>query len=388
MPYMDYNSTTPIDTRVLDIMNKTYTEHFGNPSSTHPVGIDADDLLNTARENVSALVNAKSNDVIFTSGATEANNMVISWIGTKSDKPNRLLYGSTEHKSIIETSTYMSKKFGLEIKPIPVTTDGVIDIERYKELLDESSTDIVSVMAANSETGVINPIKKIAHLAKSHGAIFHCDATQAVGRIPFDMNDLDIDIVTMSSHKIYGPKGVGALIANRSIRRQLSPLIHGGGQEGNLRSGTENVPGIVGFSKACEIAISEGLDDSKRQADMRDNLESHLISSLDNVTVNGGNVDRIPNTTNLRIAGALADAVVVNLKETDISTGSACSSSTMEPSHVLIAMGLTRDQADESIRISVGRPTTQQDVYTTIRDIIQSATYVRQKETEITGRVI
>ena len=385
MVYLDYNSTTPIDSRVLDTMNFTYKEHFGNPSSTHSVGIDANNLLNKSRESVAHLLNAKPSDVVFTSGATEANNMIISWIASNTNQPRQLLYGSTEHKSIIETCKYMSK-FGLNAISIPVNYNGVIDMQKYSDLLNELDVSLVSVMAVNSETGVINPIKEIAQLAREHDAIFHCDATQAIGRIPFNIIDLGVDIVTMSSHKIYGPKGVGALIASRDIRKQMNPLIHGGGQEGNLRSGTENVPGIVGFAKACDIALSEGLEEIKRQSDMCNYLEQQLIASLDNITVNGGDADRVSNTTNLRIAGALADAVLVNLKETEISTGSACSSATMEPSHVLTAMGLTRDQADESIRISVGRYTTREEIYSAISDIIQAVMYVRGKEMDISGR--
>ena len=387
MVYLDYNSTTPIDPRVLDTMNLAYKEHFGNPSSSHSLGIDANNLLNKSRESIANLVNTNPSDVVFTSGATEANNMIISWIASNTTQSRQLLYGATEHKSIVETCKYMSK-FGLNATPIPVNRDGIIDMQRYPELLNDLNVNLVSVMAVNSETGVINPIKEIAQLARDNGAIFHCDATQAVGRIPFDMTDLGVDIATMSSHKIHGPKGVGALIASRYIRKQMNPLIHGGGQERNLRSGTENVPGIVGFAKACDIALSEGLKDTERQSDMRDYLERQLISSLDNITVNGGNADRVSNTTNLRIAGALADAVLVNLREIEISTGSACSSATMEPSHVLTAMGLTRDQADESIRISIGRYTTREEIYSAISDIIQAVMYVRGREIGISGSAL
>ena len=386
MIYLDYNSTTPIDPRVLDVINQTYEKNFGNPSSTHSTGMYAKDLIEQSRTHVADLINADAHDVVFTSGATEANNMVVSWLA--SDAGNkRMLYGAAEHKSVIQPCIYMAERFGLKVSSIPVTRDGIIDMQTYKEILEESHTDIVSVMAVNSETGVINPIKEIAKIAREHGAVFHCDATQAVGRIPFDMEELGIDIVTMSSHKIYGPKGVGALVASRGIRKQIMPLIHGGGQENNLRSGTENVPGIVGFAKACYIAKGEGVADSARQKLLRDRLERDLKSSLGRVTINGGDSGRIPNTTNVRITGALADAVMVNTQKVEISTGSACSSSTMEPSHVLVAMGLSRDEADESIRISVGRPTTEEDIDEAIPDIIQAVNYVRSKEAEIAGEL-
>ena len=374
--YLDYNSTAPVDFRVLGAMYEVYREHFGNPSSTHQTGAKARDLIDKSRATVASLLGADVHDVIFTSGATEANNTAVSWL-SHGPRNRGILYGATEHKSVIRPCTHMAKRFGVRAIPIPVTRDGVIDLEKYEVLLADSGAEMVSIMAANSETGVINPVREAAALAKEYGAILHCDATQAAGKIPFHMNDLCIDIATISAHKIYGPKGVGALVAPRYVRKQLEPVVHGGGQESNLRSGTENVPGIVGFAKACEIAKSERLADAGRQARLRDYLEDHLASTLGDISVNGKSVARIPNTTNVRIAGALADAVVVNLQRTEISTGSACSSSTMEPSHVLLAMGLNRREADESIRISLGRPTTREDVDIAIQDIVQAAEYVR-----------
>lgn len=377
MAYLDYNSTTPIDARVLDRMHEAFDE-FGNPSSTHVTGMRARELVDESRADVAAIINADVHDVVFTSGATEANNMVVSWL-TPDAKSRRIIYGATEHKSVIHPCKYMKEKFGLNTTQIPVTDKGVIDMEKFRELL-ETKPDIVSVMAANSETGVVNQILEITRMTKEYGAIFHCDATQAVGKIPFDMNALGIDILTMSSHKVYGPKGAGALVASRDVRKKFEAMIHGGGQESNLRSGTENVPGIAGFAEACRIAKVEGLRDAGRQAMLRNRMEDRLTSLLDGVRINGNGATRLPNTTNLRISGALADAVVVNLKKTEISTGSACSSSTMEPSHVLVAMGLSRNEADESIRISLGRPTTEHDIDDAIPDIIQAVNYVRSKE--------
>ena len=386
MIYLDYNSTTPTDMRVLDAMNDVYGEHFGNPSSTHATGSYARGLVDESRAGVASLVHADAGDVVFTSGATEANNMVVSWLAPDA-KGRRILYGATEHKSIIRPCLYMAEKFGLSAEPIPVTGDGVADIQKYAALLAESHADIVSVAAANGETGVINPVRDMARMAREHGAVFHCDAVQAAGKIPFDMDDLGVDIATLSGHKIYGPKGVGALVASRDVRKRLNPMIHGGGQEHNLRSGTENVPGIVGFAEACRMAQAEGLADSARQAGLRNSLEERLASSLEGVSANGGNARRLPNTASIRIRGALADAVVVNLKKIEISTGSACSSSTMEPSHVLVAMGMSREEADESIRVSLGRPTTRHDIGEAVPDITQAANYVRGKEAEMAGRV-
>lgn len=380
MIYLDYNSTTPMDPRVLDRMTEACKDCFGNPSSTHMTGASARDLVDESRTSISRLLGTDPNNVIFTSGATEANNMVVSWL-THDARNKRILYGSTEHKSIIQSCTYMARNFGLDATPIPVTKDGIIDTQKYIELLEKTPVDVVSVMIANSETGVINPIQELAVIAKEHNAVFHCDATQAAGRIPFDMSRLGVDIATISSHKIYGPKGVGALVASRDIRRRMAPMIHGGGQENELRSGTENVYGIAGFAEACDIARAEGLADSARQERLRDHLEEQIVLLLGaDTTINGKATDRIPNTSNIRIKGALADAVMVNMKKAEISTGSACTSSTMEPSHVLMAMGLSREEADESIRASLGRPTTKDDIDESVQDIVQAARYVRAKE--------
>lgn len=378
--YLDYNSTTPVDPRVLNRMDEAYRDCFGNPSSTHMTGASARDLVDESRASTSHLLGTDPNNIIFTSGATEANNTVVSWLAPDA-KNKRILYGATEHKSIIQPCTYMARNFGLDAVPIPVTKDGIIDTQKYTELLEQTPANVVSVMAANSETGVINPIQELASIAKEHNAVFHCDATQAVGRIPFDMDEMGVDIATISSHKIYGPKGVGALVASRDIRRRMTPMIHGGGQENELRSGTENVPGIAGFAEACDIARTEGLADSARQARLRDHLEEQIVTLLGyGTTVNGKTADRIPNTSSIRIKGALADAVMVNMRKAEISTGSACTSSTMEPSHVLVAMGLSREEADESIRASLGRPTTKDDIDESVQDIVRAARYVREKE--------
>lgn len=384
MIYLDYNSTTPIDDRVLDATCDVYQNNFGNPSSTHPRGSQARDMVNEARRSVASLVNVDPHDVVFTSGATEANNAAITGLCTTS---KRVLYGATEHKSVIYPCINLKESFGVNILPIPVTQDGIIHLQKYRQLLEEEPTDFVSVMAVNSETGVINPVDEVARLARKYGAIFHCDITQAVGKIPLNLDAIGVDIATMSGHKIYGPKGIGALIASRNIRKRINPIIRGGGQENNLRSGTENVPGIVGFAKACDIAQNEGLDDMSRQMQLRNYLEEQLESLLSGTSINAKKSDRVANTTNIRIRGALADAVVVNLKRTEISTGSACSSSTMEPSHVLTAMGMSRDEADESVRISIGRPTTKDEIDDAISDLVQAVNYVRSKE-ELVGRVV
>ena len=386
MIYLDYNSTTPVDQRVIDAMSPVFTRHFGNPSSTHDMGLDAADLINEAREDLAILIGANMGDIVFTSGATESNNMLIhSWV-MDIDNDHRILYGATEHKSVIEPCVSLPQKLELVAEVVPVNVNGTIDLGSLKEQL-ETPADMVSIMLANSETGVINPIKEISDIVHDAGSALHSDITQAVGKIPVDMNDLGIDIATCSSHKLYGPKGCGALIAPRQIRRRLTPLILGGGQENGLRSGTQNVPGIVGFGKACEIARETMIEESEQIMMLRDNFESRIKSAITDVTVNGENTERLPNTSNIRIKGALADAVIANMKNVHISSGSACSSSTMEPSPVLLAMGLDRTAADESIRISIGRYTTIQDIEKAVKEIVRAAEFVRKADANVMAEV-
>ena len=369
MTYLDYNATTPVDPRVMDTMVPFFAESFGNPSSVHHrTGQRASGAVEHSRRQVAQAIGMKEQDVIFTSGATEANNLALAG-------RSRILAGATEHKSVLQTC----RENGSSFRIIPVFEDGTLSLTTLEKELTKGA-DVVSVMAANSETGVIHPIKKIAKLAHEHGALFHCDATQALGKIPFYAPDYDIDMVTLSSHKIYGPKGCGALVANRESRRNMAGMIHGGGQERDLRSGTLNVPAIVGFGRACDIAVTEGLQDAPRQRTLRDEFEKEMAAMVGGIGINGGTTDRLPNTSNMRIRGALADAVVSNMKTVEISTGSACSSSTMEPSHVLTAMGLDRTAADESLRITLGRQTTQDDMRAAMQEITQAVDYVRSIE--------
>lgn len=375
--YLDYNSTTPTDKKVVDAMLSIFTEHFGNPSSTHETGMHAADMMNDARNSVAALLGANTGDVVFTSGATEANNMAIT--GLVQDDMH-ILYGATEHKSVIEPCKMSSKT--KNIRSIPVSPNGTIKIDELAQMLNDTS--FVSIALANGETGVINPIKEISEMVHDADSILHCDITQAVGKIPVDVYDLRIDIATCSSHKLYGPKGVGALVASREIRKRITPLVYGGGQENDLRSGTQNVPGIVGFGVACGRAYKMMPQESDRQKTLRDYFETTIKSEVSDVVINGEAAQRLPNTSNIHIKGAMADAVLANTRDIEISSGSACSSNTIGPSHVLIAMGLDRTSADESVRISVGRQTALDDMRIAVEDLAQAAQYVREKEAAIT----
>ena len=334
--------------------------------------------MEDARSLVGLAVGMRAPDVIFTSGATEANNLAFAGLRRGLGRPIRMFVGATEHKSVLQTCRALEED-GSTLNVIPVRKDGPIDLDALDDALTDD-VDVVSVMAANSETGVINPVTEAARLSREHGALFHCDATQAIGRIPFDAEEMGIDIVTFSSHKIYGPKGAGALVATREARKRLAAVMHGGGQERDMRSGTLNVPAIVGFGEACRIASGEGLSDSTRQRFLRDWFERSLVEMIRDVSVNGVGAGRLPNTSNVRIHGTLADAVITRLRSVEVSTGSACSSSTMEPSHVLVAMGLGRAAADESIRVSVGRHTTKDDIELAVSDIAQATEAVRGVE--------
>ena len=378
MTYLDYNATTPVDPIVVDSMMPFFTDTFGNPSSTHhDSGRTASHAVEEARKQVADSVGMNPSDVIFTSGATEANNLALAGLRMGIGRPINILAGATEHKSVLNTCRACD---GSTFRIIPVLEDGTLDLLALEDMLQDS-IDVVSVMAANSETGVVHPIMRISEIVHKHGALFHCDATQAVGKISFNASEYNIDMVTLSSHKIYGPKGCGALVASRDARKRLAGVIHGGGQEREMRSGTLNVPAIVGFGMACRIATTKGLMDAPRQQHIRDSFEKNLINAIPDVSINGRTAERIPNTSNFRIHGALADAVLTRTKHIEASTGSACSSSVMEPSHVLVAMGLDRTAADESMRVSVGRQTKISDVELAVSDLAQAVGSIKKLET-------
>lgn len=378
MAYLDYNATTPVDERVFRVMAPLFTEDFGNPSSNHVSGRAAAEVVEAARRKVASSVGMHPSDVIFTSGATEANNLALQGLRRGIGRHIKVVAGATEHKSVLQTCTGLAED-GSEFSIIPVNSDGTVDLGKMESIIDDG-TDVVSVMAANSETGVIHPMEEVAKMAHEHDALFHCDATQAIGKIPFDGDRTGADMVTLSSHKIYGPKGCGALVATKHARRRIGAILHGGGQERELRSGTLNVPAIAGFGEACSIAVTDGLADAPRQRHLRDEFESRLAHLIPDTSVNGAAAKRIPNTSNVRMRGALADAVMTRLASTEISTGSACSSSTIEPSHVLVAMGLGRAAADESIRVSVGRSTITADIKHAVSEIVRTVETIRAIE--------
>lgn len=359
--YLDNNSTTQVDPRVLEATLPYFTTHFGNASSTHQYGLNAKEAVRKARQQVAELIGAESNEIIFTSGSTEAINLAIKGIAdTYLSKGKHIVTALTEHPAILDTCRELETK-GFEITYLPVECDGLLDLSLVKSVLRED-TILVSIMLANNETGVIQPIKKIAELAHNVNAVFMSDATQAVGKIPIDVDDLGIDLLCLSGHKFYAPKGVGSLFVrhrNRSIK--LTAIQHGGGHENGLRSGTLNVPGIVALGSASSVAQESIETDSGKIRVLRDKLESELLKIAGSY-INGCTESRMFNVSNICFRGFDANVMMGRMRNIAVSNGSACNSAIFKPSHVLTAMGLSSDDAFSSIRFSLGKFNTNQDV--------------------------
>ena len=374
--YLDYNASAPMDKRVIESMLPFLENHFGNASSSHGFGRRLSSCVEDSREQIASFVGGSPGGVIFTAGATEANNQALRGLFHRHGiGSGDLMISAVEHASVRNTAQWLNEQQGVRLKTVPVTAGGFIDIAALRELLN--GVKLVSVMGVNSETGVINPLQEVVELAKEHGALVHCDATQMVGREPFDMTELGIDLVSFSGHKIYGPAGVGALIVSREVRKLLEPLLLGGGHENGLRSGSLNVAGIVGLGVASRLAEKERLADSNRLSYLRDQLVSDLQRLLPEVQELGDTSKRVANTTNIRFLGADADAVMANMRDVAVSNGSACSSGAIEPSIVLQEMGLDRTAASEALRFSLGRFTTSDDIDTAIPRIVTAVQYVR-----------
>lgn len=363
--YLDNNSTTPIDPRVLDAMLPFLKDNFANPSSTHHFGQSINEKVKQAREQIADFINAEPNELIFTSGATEAINIAIKGVAESySNKGKHIITVSTEHKAILDTCKDLERK-GFEVTYLSVSQNGLIDLAELQKAI-RTDTILVSVMYVNNETGVIQPIKEIAKLAHEKGALFMTDATQAVGKIELDVNDLGIDLLCFSGHKMYAPKGIGGLYVRNKTK--LSAQIHGGGHEQGLRSGTLNVPGIIALAKACEIASEEMALNQRNISTLRDKLETELLK-LPNTSLNGDSENRIFNTTNICFKGQDANVLIGRMKNIAVSNGSACSSAVIEPSHVLKAMGLSDDEAFASLRFSLGKYNSIKDIETVISKI-------------------
>lgn len=359
--YFDNNATTPIDKRVLDAMLPFLTKNFANASSTHHAGLSVNEAVKAARIKVADLIGAEQNEIVFTSGSTEAINLALKGVAENySEKGKHIVTVATEHSAVLDTCKHLETK-GYEVTYLPVNSLGLIDLNELKSVL-RSDTILVCVMYANNETGVIQPVKAIAQLTHDAGSLFMCDATQAIGKIPVNVDTLGIDLMCMSGHKLYAPKGIGALYVRQHMNRlKLQALIHGGGHENGLRSGTLNVPSIVALGVACEISHHEMKQDAERISTLRNDLENELLK-IKGTFVNGKKENRIFNTTNICFRGSDANVMIGRMKNVAVSNGSACTAAVVEPSHVLTAMGLADDDAFASIRFSLGKFNTRNEI--------------------------
>jgi cysteine desulfurase len=377
MVYLDYNASTPVDQRILPAIAEAHGA-FGNPSSAHhSEGERAAELVEEARSRVSTLLGRSSQDVVFTSGATEATVLAILGVmlGAQ-DRPN-IVVSATEHKAVIAAAEVGARLSGGEVRTASVRRNGVIDGDHLEHLIDDSVA-LVAVMAANHETGVLSPTDVVTRLARDAGALSFVDATQLLGKGTLGEEIADADILVCSSHKIYGPKGAGALVADRHTQKSIVPIASGGGQERGIRGGTQNTPSIVGFGLAAELATKEHTSDASRLDGLSAQLLRGVMERVPDVEVNGDAAERLSNTLNLRFVGADAEAVMTSMPHVLVSAGSACQSAVPTPSHVLLAMGLSGTAASESLRISLGRPTTERDIEEAAESIVNAVTRVRE----------
>jgi len=377
--YLDNNATTPVDPRVLEAMLPFFTKSFGNAASkSHSFGWEAEAAVDSAREQVAKLVGASSpGEIVLTSGATESDNLAIKGVAEAyRHKGDHLVTCMTEHKAVLDSCKVLEKQ-GFRVTYLPVSSSGFVEEKRLRDALTDK-TILISIMAANNEIGTIQPVKEIGRLAKEKGILFHCDATQAVGKIPINVEDMGIDLLSLTAHKMYGPKGVGALYVRSSKPRvKVTPLIDGGGHERGMRSGTLNVPGIVGLGKACELSQLEMGAEGERLTALRERLKRALLDQLEDVHVNGDMVKRVPGNLNMSFAYIEGESLMMGLKEIAVSTGSACTSASLEPSYVLKAIGLEDSMAHASIRFGIGRFNTQDEIDYAVKRVVEEVSRLR-----------
>lgn len=371
--YLDYQATTPCDPRVVEAMMPYFTEKYGNPHSrNHVFGWDAEEAVEISRKQVADLIGANAKDVIFTSGATESNNLAIKGVARfyKSQGKNHIITCVTEHKCVLDTCRYLELD-GFEVTYLPVQTNGLISLEDLEKAIKDN-TILVSIMAVNNEIGVVQPIKEIGALCRNRGVFFHTDAAQAVGKIDIDVEDMNIDLLSISGHKIYAPKGVGALYVRRRPRVRLVSQMNGGGQERGLRSGTLSPALCVGLGTACEIAKNEMHEEYQRLTQLNQRMLDGLRSELKDIYLNGDAEKRIPGNLNISFAFVEGEGLMMAIKNLCLSSGSACTSASLEPSYVLASIGVAEDLAHTSLRIGIGRFTTEEEIDIATRDIIKA----------------
>ena len=360
--YLDNHATTPVDPRVLEAMLPFFNSRFGNAASnSHSFGWEAAAAVEKARRQIAACIGATPQEIVFTSGATESNNLALKGVAEGcSEKGDHIITAVTEHKAVLDSCKHL-EKIGCRVTYLPVGSDGLIDLDQLKQSFTDR-TILVSIMAANNETGVLQPIEEIGRLCRERGVLFHSDAVQALGKVPLDVNRANLDLASLTAHKLYGPKGCGALYVRKSSAAQLVPLIDGGGHENGLRSGTLNVPGIVGFGKTCEIAQQEMPEESCRLAGLRNRLRDRLMAGLDHVTINGSMEHRLPGNLNISFLEVEGETLLTGLNDVALSSGSACSSGKTHASYVLKALGLSDEAAGSAIRFGIGRFNTEAEI--------------------------
>ncbi len=377
--YMDYHATTRVDPRVVEAMLPFFTEHFGNAASrNHPFGWEAEEAVENARKQVAELIGANAKEIVFTSGATESDNLAIKGVAEMyREKGNHIITCVTEHKAVIDTCKRLEKE-GYRVTYLPVQKDGLISLDDLRGAITDK-TILISIMTANNEIGVVQPIAEIGAIAKEKGILFHTDGVQAVGKIPFNVNDLKVDLVAISAHKMYGPKGVGALyVRRRNPRVLLAPQIDGGGHERGMRSGTLNVPGVVGLGKAAELCRLEMAEDTARLLALRERLNKKLHEGLDEIYINGSTTHRLPHNLNISFAYVEGESLLMGINDVAVSSGSACTSASLEPSYVLKALGAGDDLAHSSIRFGLGRWTTEEEVDYVATKLVTVVTRLRE----------
>jgi len=376
--YMDNNSTTRTDPRVLEAMMPYFTAKFGNSASrNHAYGWETEEGVDLAREQVASIINASSKEIIFTSGATESNNLAIKGVAAMyKKKGNHIITASTEHKAVIDTCMRLERD-GCTVTFLPVDKYGIVSPQQVADAITDK-TIIVSIMAANNEIGTVHPMKEIGAICKAKGVLFHTDATQAVGKIPMDVEDMGIDLLSMTAHKMYGPKGVGALYVRRKDPRvRLDAMLDGGGHERGMRSGTLNVTGIVGMGMAAEICRKELHSESERLLKLRNRLHEGINSKLEDAYLNGHPIHRLPGNLNISFAFVEGEGLMMGIKDVAVSSGSACTSASLEPSYVLKALGLGDELAHSSIRFGLGRFNTEEEVDFVINDVVRAVNHLR-----------
>jgi cysteine desulfurase len=360
--YMDNNATTPLDPRVLEAMMPYLTTEFGNAASrSHPFGWKAEEAVDRAREQIAALIGGSEKEIVFTSGATESINLALKGAAEfYKEKGNHIITVRTEHKATLDTAKRLERQ-GFDVTYLPTDKDGRISAQQLRESITDK-TIVVSVMLANNEIGTLQPIAELGEVTREKGVLFHVDAVQGVGKVPFDVEKMKVDLASLSAHKIYGPKGIGALWVRRKPRVRIAPIIDGGGHERGMRSGTLNVPGIVGFGKASELAQQLMPEEAKRTYQLRKKLQDYLFGHLDHLELNGHSTERLPGNLNVSFAYVEGEALMMAIKNVAVSSGSACTSASLEPSYVLRACGVSEDLAHTSIRFGIGRFNTEEEV--------------------------